>query len=93
MEEKKRAHVIITGKVQGVFFRIKTQRAAEKYGVFGWVRNRRDGSVEALFEGNQKQVDAVIKWCYRGAPHSVVTHVDVKWRPYTGEFRRFEITY
>ena len=51
MEGKVKVHVNIFGKVQGVFFRMETQRAAERFGVLGWVRNKRDGSVEAVFEG------------------------------------------
>ena len=53
MEKQVRAHVIISGRVQGVFFRVETQRAAEQFGALGWVRNRPDGTVEAVFEGQQ----------------------------------------
>ena len=93
MGEKVRAHTIITGVVQGVFFRMETQRAAEKFGVQGWVRNKRDGSVEAVFEGDKDRVESVLQWCHQGPPRSVVNKVDVQWQDYGGEFSGFEITY
>ena len=93
MEEKAKAHVIISGRVQGVFFRVETQRAANRIGVFGWVRNRRDGTVEAVFEGDRDRLDAVLQWCKEGPPHANVIDVNVTWNDYTGEFQSFEITY
>lgn len=93
MENKARAHVIVRGIVQGVFFRMETQRAADRIGVAGWVRNRPEGSVEAVFEGEKKQVDAAINWCREGSPGSRVDDVAVTWEPFQGEFNRFEITY
>lgn len=93
MDEKARAHAIITGVVQGVFFRMETQRAAEKFDVRGWVRNKRDGSVEAVFEGDKDRVESVLQWCRQGPPHSVVNNVDVHWQEYSGEFLGFEVTY
>ena len=93
MGEKARAHAIITGIVQGVFFRMETQRAAEKFGVRGWVRNKCDGSVEAVFEGNKDQVESVLQWCQQGPPRSAVDKVKVEWQEYSGDFFEFEITY
>jgi len=93
MEDKVRAHAIITGRVQGVFFRMETRRAAQRLGVFGWVRNRRDGTVEALFEGDKHRVDAMLGWCNEGPPHAHVTEVKVDLEEYSGEFESFEITY
>ena len=93
MEEQVRAHVIITGRVQGVFFRVETQRAAEGFGVSGWVRNKRDGTVEAVFEGRQKDVDATLNWCRQGPRMARVDKVDINWQDYTGEFDRFDVTY
>ena len=72
MADNVRAHAIITGIVQGVFFRMETQRAAEQHNVVGWVRNRRDGSVEAVFEGDRKEVDAVLDWCREGPDRAIV---------------------
>lgn len=93
MEEKVRAHAIISGRVQGVFFRMETKRAARRFGVLGWVRNRRDGTVEALFEGENHQVDAILDWCKQGPPHANVTDVEVTRKDYSGEFNSFEIVY
>ena len=93
MEDKVRAHVIIIGRVQGVFFRLETQRAAGRYKVSGWVRNKRDGTVEAVFEGDKTRVDKVIEWCRQGSPGAVVEHVNLEWEKYTGQHPSFEITY
>lgn len=93
MENNVRAHVVISGRVQGVFFRSETQRAAQRLGVSGWVRNRFDGTVEALFEGPQETVQKAVDWCWQGSPMSHVSDVDVQWKDYTGEFDSFSITY
>ena len=93
METKSRRQVIIRGRVQGVFFRMETQRAAERHGVFGWVKNRADGTVEAVFEGEKEKVDAVIDWCRRGPRHADVKGVDIHEENYTGEFNDFSITH
>jgi len=90
---KKSIRLYITGSVQGVFFRMETKSVAERYGVSGWVRNKRDGTVEAVFEGDHNDVAAVIEWCRKGPPRSNVTGVDVEWEEYIGEFGEFEITY
>lgn len=93
MEKNLRAHVIISGRVQGVFFRMNTVRAANRFGVFGWVKNRRDGNVEAVFEGDKDSVNAMIGWCYTGDPPAIVADVDIEWQAYTGEYNSFDITY
>lgn len=94
MESKVRAHVIISGRVQGVFFRVETQRAVEQFGgVCGWVRNRPEGTVEAVFEGVSQAVEKVITWCRKGAPMSQVEDVQVEWEEFSGEYDTFSITY
>ncbi len=93
MENKVRAHAIISGRVQGVFFRMETKRAADRIGVYGCVRNLRDGTVEAIFEGNQDQVDTVLAWCKEGPPNAQVSDVKLDWQDYTGEFGGFDITF
>ena len=93
MQKQVRAHAVISGRVQGVFFRAETQHAAEGFGVLGWVRNKRDGTVEAVFEGRQQDVDAMLNWCRQGPRMSRVDEVKVKWQAYTGEFRSFDISY
>jgi acylphosphatase len=91
--KRTRAHAIIFGKVQGVFFRAETQRAANARGVNGWVRNRADGTVEAVFEGAEAGVVAVLEWCRKGPPASRVDKVDVDWESDRREFSSFDITY
>lgn len=88
-----RAHVIISGRVQGVFFRAETQRTAQEHGVTGWVKNLPDGRVEAIFEGPEDAVNRVIAWCHTGPPYAVVTDVSVTREEYTGSFDRFSITW
>lgn len=93
MKNKVRAHVIVSGRVQGVCFRMETQRAAKKFGVSGWVRNLIDGTVEAVFEGDKKQVDEAIEWCRKGPSLSVVSNLEMDWESYIGEFGDFDIRY
>ena len=90
---KTRAHVIVSGAVQGVFFRHRTKREADSRDVKGWVRNRDDGGVEAVFEGDEEAVKAMVEFCKRGPAGAKVTEVDVAWENYAGEFREFEIKY
>lgn len=93
MGEKVRAHVFVSGIVQGVFFRANTKRVADQLGVKGWVRNLLDGRVEAVFEGDKRAVDEIIEWCRSGPPLARVEHVEVRWEPYRGEFKDFRIKY
>jgi acylphosphatase len=88
-----RAHVLISGRVQGVFFRDYTQRAAEERRILGWVRNTRDGRVEAVFEGEKDKLEDMIRWCHQGSPMSRVTGVNVDWQEFVGEFRDFSVKY
>jgi len=89
----KRVHVYISGQVQGVFFRAETQRAAVGFSLTGWVRNMADGRVEALFEGEDMNIDKMIAWCHIGPPAARVEEVLTEEEPYTGEFRDFSIKY
>lgn len=93
MNEKKAVRVIISGRVQGVFFRMETRRASEKIGVSGWVRNRPDGTVEAVFEGETGKVDQAIDWCKKGPPMAVVTDISLDKIEYTGKYKDFSIRY
>ena len=90
---KARAHVFISGRVQGVFFRSETKHEAAKHGVSGWVRNLPDDRVEAVFEGEQENVKKLVEFCKRGPLGAKVTRMDVTWETYSGEFRAFEIRY
>ena len=91
--KRTRARVVISGKVQGVFFRGETQRAAAVRGVTGWVKNRPDGTVEAVFEGPEEDVVAMLEWCKKGAPRSRVDKIDVEWDADRREFIGFDIAY
>jgi acylphosphatase len=86
-----RAHLLISGHVQGVSFREATRREAEALGVTGWVRNRADGRVEALIEGEGAAVARLIAWCQRGPTHARVTDVAITRAPATGEYARFVV--
>jgi len=88
-----RAHIYIYGRVQGVFFRANMLRVASIYGVNGWVRNLRDGRVEAVLEGSEKAVKRVIEWAHEGPPLAYVEKVEVIWEDYKGEFDSFRILY
>lgn len=91
MDDNLRAHVVISGKVQGVFFRAETRNAAESRRLKGWVRNRPDGTVEAVFEGQAAQVRDMVRWCWQGSPFSRVENVAINYPPFTGEFDDFRI--
>jgi acylphosphatase len=90
---KVRAHVFVSGTVQGVFFRSETKRKADLYGVKGWVRNLSDGRVEAVFEGDEEAVKALVEFCKRGPSGARVTNVDLMWETFAGEFVGFKIKY
>jgi acylphosphatase len=91
--EKVRVRVVVEGRVQGVYFRAHTQDMASLLDLKGWVRNRPDGSVEAVFEGDKDKVELVIEWCRRGPAHAKVTKVYSTWEGYSGEFSDFSIDY
>ncbi len=91
MDKNIQAHVIIHGRVQGVFFRVETRKAANRHGVAGWVRNLHNGTVEAVFEGTRDQVEQMLEWCRKGPPFARVNMVDVKWKDAAGAFRSFDI--
>lgn len=91
-EKNLRAHVFISGRVQGVSFRWFTQRKAQELKLTGWTRNLWDGRVEAVFEGKAEAVRQAVAWCHHGEPPARVSEVDVTYAPYTGEFSSFRIT-
>ncbi|MBM4046774.1 MAG: acylphosphatase [Planctomycetes bacterium] len=89
----KRAHVLISGRVQGVWFRGYTQEQAVELDVNGWVRNLRDGRVEAVFEGDENAVQQMVNWCHVGPPSARVTKVEVTWEAPAGESKGFRIAH
>ncbi len=93
MTDIKRVHVIVEGRVQGVFFRAYTRDEAVKLGLKGWVRNRADGSVESLIEGQEAAVNKMLQWFHQGSPHSLVTKVHATEESPVEDNRTFEIHY
>lgn len=90
---RKRVRVRIEGLVQGVFFRAHTEEEALRLGLSGWVRNRPDGSVETVFEGEEAAVSRMIAWCHRGSPRALVRRVTVQNETPQGETAGFLIRY
>lgn len=86
-----RLHVIIRGRVQGVGFRYSAYRQAEALGLNGWVRNRADGSVEALFEGSKSRLDEMLAWCREGSRYALVSTVDADWSSGDPQYTDFQI--
>lgn len=91
MSEKLRAHILVNGKVQGVFFRQNTKNKAREVGVFGFVRNLPDGGVEAVFEGDKEKVEEMLKWTKEGPDYAQVDGHKINFEEYKGEFDSFEI--
>jgi len=89
----KRVHVLISGKVQGVFFRANTRRKAMDLNIKGWIKNLSDERVEAVFEGEDSAVKQMIGFCRKGPFGANITKIELKEEKYTGEFTSFEITY
>ena len=91
MADKVRVRVLIAGRVQGVFFRASAQREARRLGVCGWVKNRNDGAVEILAEGEEQSVRELYGWAQKGPSAARVERVDTRWRSYTGDHHDFRI--
>ncbi|WP_458188669.1 acylphosphatase [Haladaptatus sp. NG-WS-4] len=85
MANRTRAHVFVSGRVQGVYYRANTRDTAREKGVDGWVQNLSDGRVEAVFEGPEDAVEAMVEWCHTGSPAADVTDVEVEYRDPEGE--------
>jgi len=90
---KRRVHVLVYGRVQGVFFRDFTRRQAHRFGVKGWVRNLMDGSVEIMAEGDEENLKLFLDEVRKGPPLAVVEKLDVEWMDFKGEFLDFRITF
>jgi len=84
-------HVVISGQVQGVWFRARTKQKAEQLGLTGWVKNTVDGNVEAIFEGDEPTVNEMIAWCRKGPPLAQVTDIKVTRQRFGGEFTDFTV--
>lgn len=93
MTEIKAVKAIVSGRVQGVFFRAETKRAADTLSIKGWVRNLPNGCVEAVFEGDEKRIQKMITWCWQGSPGSSVSQVETQPIMDAGHFNSFEIRF
>jgi acylphosphatase len=89
--ETARAHVRLGGRVQGVGFRISTAEEARRRGLKGWVRNLDSGGVEAVFEGPEKVVADMVRWCNDGPPGSFVSDLKIAWDEPPEDFHSFEV--
>jgi len=89
---QKQIHLVVRGRVQGVFYRASAQREAKRLGVTGWVKNRPDGSLEIVAEGEEDQVKDFLAWAQHGPSTARVDKVETRWRSYTGEFAEFRIS-
>ncbi len=85
--------IFVMGKVQGVFFRQALKVMAKKKNVSGWVKNLKDGRVEALFEGEDLDVSSIVEWCHAGSANARVEDIKIKNEKFTGEFSKFEVLY
>lgn len=88
----KQLHLTVRGRVQGVYFRASAQREARRLGVTGWVKNRADGSVEILAEGEEVAIRELFGWAQKGPSAARVDRVETRWRSFTGDFPDFRIT-
>ena len=87
----KRIEIIVRGRVQGVYYRATAEREARQHGLTGWVKNRKDGSVEMVVEGEEDAVKDFLAWAQIGPSTARVDKIETRWRSYTGEFTDFRI--
>jgi len=88
---RRQVSVVVTGRVQGVYFRASTEREAKRLGVTGWVKNRADGAVELCVEGDDALVDELVRWAHVGPPSAKVERVQVETAAFTGELSDFRV--
>ena len=90
---KSSVHILVTGKVQGVFFRQATKVIAIKNHVTGWVKNLESGQVEILLEGKDQNVNSIVEWCHNGPANSRVDEIKIKQQKFSGQYSNFEVRY
>lgn len=86
-----RVHIFITGKVQGVYFRQNTVYKAQELNVLGWIRNLKDGRVEAVFEGEKSNIHKLLNWCHEGPKGAIVRNTEIVNEPFKNEYSDFQI--
>ena len=90
---KSRVHIVVSGKVQGVFFRHHTKEAADELSLYGWVRNLRNGDVELIAEGYKDDLDKFVEKVQKGSPFAIIRDVKAEWSDYLGEYDRFSVRF
>jgi acylphosphatase len=88
-----RIRIIVTGKVQGVFFRQSLKIKAKQNEIFGWVKNLKDGRVEAILEGDEEKINRIIEWAHGGPANARVEDVEIQNEKFIGEFSNFDVLY
>ncbi len=89
----KRIRIIVTGKVQGVFFRQALKVMAKKNDIFGWVKNLKDGRVEAVLEGDEEKISRIVEWAHGGPANAIVEDVEIRNEKFISEFSKFDVLY
>ena len=89
----KRIRIIVTGKVQGVFFRQALKVMAKKNDIFGWVKNLKDGRVEAVLEGAEEKVSRLVEWSHGGPANARVEDIEIHNEKFSGKFSKFDVLY
>ncbi len=92
ISKMKRAHILLSGRVQGVWFRANTREKAEQLDLKGWVRNLSNGRVEIVFEGKKEVIEKAIEWCHHGPSFAKVEKVKIKWEEPEG-YEDFKVLY
>ena len=90
---KQRVRLFVTGKVQGVFFRQTLKVMAKKNNIFGWVKNLKDGRVEAVLEGDVENISRLIEWAHGGPANARVEDVEIRNEKFISEFSKFDVLY
>ena len=88
-----RIRIIVSGRVQGVFFRQTLKTKAIKNDIFGWVKNLKDGRVEAVLEGDEEKVARLVEWAHGGPANAIVEDVEIRNEKFTDEFSKFDVLY
>jgi acylphosphatase len=89
----KRVRLIVTGRVQGVFFRQSLKAKAIQNNIFGWVKNLQDGRVETILEGNEENICILVEWAHSGPANAIVENVEIHNEKFDDEFRKFDVLY
>ena len=88
-----RVRLFVSGRVQGVFFRQSLKAKSIQNNIFGWVKNLKDGRVEAILEGNEENVSRLVEWAHGGPANAIVEDVEIRNEKFSGEFSKFDVLY